>query len=218
MKYKGEDPYCEDCWYELFGSAESDLTLGPDIPVPEYLPVSRDGEGGDGGDSGDSGDYGEDYDEWDDEDDDWDEEEDGICSEDFKQILDVLLESEFVLSNLATVMGKILEFFLNKGTEEFCEKADKVLQEIMKIWGEVTEIVPPLDCLLQKLFEIPNDGDKCTNCAVNNALPLIWTITQQYVTPACDSVADIAKECNNATSIQYCQDAMNILSSNVSVA
>ena len=69
-----------------------------------------------------------------------------------------------------------MEYFLNLATKEFADKHNQVLMDIMRIWHEVCEIVPPLDCLLQKLFTIPNNADKCTNCACNLALPMIWNI------------------------------------------
>ena len=86
----------------------------------------------------------------------------------------MLLQSEFVLSNLATVIGKIMEYFLNKATAEFADKSNQVCMDILRIWHEVCEIVPPLECLLQLLFTVPNDADKCTNCCCNHALPMIW--------------------------------------------
>ena len=87
VKWKDEKPYCDDCFAELFGSAESDLVMSS-----RSVLLSRNTEDGadysDSSDSSDSDDsyqddY-EDYDDWDDEDDDWEEEEDGICTDDFK--------------------------------------------------------------------------------------------------------------------------------------
>ena len=67
-------------------------------------------------------------------------------------------------------MGKIMEFYLNKYTGKFSVLADNLLMKIMNIWGDVIEIVPPLDDLLKVAKAIPNDADQCNNCAMNQSI------------------------------------------------
>ena len=99
----------------------------------------------------------------------------------FFTILEVLVEAEFIYANLPIVMDKLLEYFLNLFVEKFAGRAAAIIDQIFSIWKKVTEIVPPLQDLLEMCWAIPNTADFCCNMALNIALPEMWSIVQPYI-------------------------------------
>ena len=97
----------------------------------------------------------------------WSESNDGLTTKDLKQILDVMLQSEYVVSNMSTCSNKIITFYFNLAAKKFSEACNQPLQDILSIWKKVCEIVPPLNDLKCRCDAIPTNGDCCTNAACN---------------------------------------------------
>lgn len=53
---------------------------------------------------------------------------------DFLLIMEVLIEIQFIYSNLHIVMDRILEFFINLLVQRFAEIADRIIAQIFDIW------------------------------------------------------------------------------------
>lgn len=101
------------------------------------------------------------------------------------------------------VMDKILEFFLNLLVEQFAAIAKSIISQIMSIWQDVISIVPPLDDLVRMCWAIPNTADCCVNCALNIALPEMWSIIQPYVMMPFQCVDMISTACDAASTLAY---------------
>ena len=123
--------------------------------------------------------------------------------EDFFLILAVLVEAEFIYSNLPIVMDKILEFMLNMFVEKFAGIAAGIIAQLFEIWNKVIEIVPPLDDLLKMAWAIPNAADCCFNAAVNIALPQMYGIIQPFIDMPFDALDMISSMCDVATNALY---------------
>lgn len=123
--------------------------------------------------------------------------------EDFLLILEVLVEAEFIYANLPIVMDKLLEFFINLFVEKFSRVATAIIGKIFAIWEKVTEIVPPLQDLLEMCWAIPNTADCCFNCALNIALPEMWGIVQPFVMMPFECIDMISSACDAATELAY---------------
>jgi len=117
--------------------------------------------------------------------------------------MEVLIEAEFIYSNLPIVMDKILEFILNLLVEKFAKCAEKIINQIFKIWKKVCQIVPPLEDLLQLCWAIPNKADLCVNIALNIAMPQIWSIIQPYIDMPFQCIDMISQACDQATEMAY---------------
>ena len=93
-------------------------------------------------------------------------------------------------------MGKILDFHLTQYLGKFASVANEVIKNVREIWEQVIEIVPPLNCILNQLFAIPNQADQSTNCGFNRAIPEIWSLVQGKIMPAYSSICTIAAACD----------------------
>lgn len=122
---------------------------------------------------------------------------------DFLLILEVLVEASFIYANLHLVIDKILEYFINLFVEKFAAIASAIIDKIFGIWQKVIEIVPPLQDLLEMCWAIPNTADCCCNCALNIALPEMWSIIQPYIMMPCQCIDMIAQACDEATALAY---------------
>lgn len=119
----------------------------------------------------------------------------------FLLILDVLTEAEFIYNNLPIVLDKILEYIMNLLVAKFAEIAEKIINQIFKIWKKVCQIVPPLEDLLNLCWAIPNKADLCCNIALNIAMPQIWAIVQPYVDLPFQCIDMVSQACDQATEV-----------------
>ena len=116
----------------------------------------------------------------------------------FELILWTLVEAEFIMNNLSIVLDKILEYFINLLVQEFAYYAEMIIDKIFEIWDKVTEIVPPLQDLVELAWAIPNQADACVNIALNIALPEIYAMVKPYIDLPFQCIQTISDACDMA--------------------
>lgn len=89
----------------------------------------------------------------------------------FKDIMEVLVEVQFILSHMPTVLDKLFNYFINFAVEQFTKILDKTVGLIQKALNAVIKLVPPLKKVIDLLFGINNQADYCFNTALNTVLP-----------------------------------------------
>ena len=122
----------------------------------------------------------------------------------FKDIMEVLVEVEFILSHLPIVLDKIFSFYMNYAVEFFMTVLENSIAAIFKLWNAIIEYIPPAKYLLKLLFGTVISADDCFNVALNIALPEIWDMAEPFIMSPYKCVRDIADECEKA-----CKKAFN---------
>ena len=107
---------------------------------------------------------------------------------------------------MSTCSNKIVTFFMNLASKKFSESCNQPLKDILEIWNEVCELIPPLKDLRNRCSMIPNNGDSCTNTATNIIMPMVCNLARMYVSPACECASNIAKKCEEITKQDFTND------------
>lgn len=151
--------------------------------------------------------------------------------EEFRELMSVLMEAEFIMSNLPIAMDKIIEFIINIFVQQFTQIAEQIANTILGIFLKIlqaagqlldvvktitdtlglTGIIPePLGSIVDELLKfpdilwvIPNQADFFFNKALNIALPMVWDMAAPYIMAPYDCVATVAAMMDATNNISY---------------
>lgn len=154
----------------------------------------------------------------------------------FIQILDVLTEAQFIMSNLPVVIDKIWNFILNMFVEMFTKIADEIASKVIDIIKTILDaakqligtlkditgmlglsLPEPLATLVDVLIQIPeilwiipNQADYFFNCAANVALPQMYDMIKPYLMAPINAVTTITTTMDTINIAKELEDALPV--------
>ena len=122
----------------------------------------------------------------------------------FVELMDVLVEAEFVYQNLHTVVDQIIEQSLKQMVKKFQGAASAIIASALAVfYGRVCAEHPEWSTLLHICWGVPNSADCCNCCALNNALPDVYSTVASSLELPFLAVNNVATRFDAVTTTAY---------------